>query len=199
MADGQKTKKLSAEIFLYTATAATRTRVAPFHTTRSRATSPSQTSRCLFSIYIPHQGARWDDFFSAKGVRTRQDSLGRADPPPGVVHRASSISSLAMANLWLYSSKKALNVESPSFTPSVLQPINKKPTFSSQAVTAPSFTPRGLGGKKRPSRYQFDLMLITSFLFPQLLHHLLYQIPTYQCLILPLSENLHPVLISVLL
>jgi PAB-dependent poly(A)-specific ribonuclease subunit 3 len=46
-----------------------------------------------------------------------------------------------------YSSKKALNVESPSFTPSLLQPINKKPTFSSQAVTAPSFTPRGLGGK----------------------------------------------------
>ncbi|KAL7788680.1 hypothetical protein V8C37DRAFT_387608 [Trichoderma ceciliae] len=42
-------------------------------------------------------------------------------------------------------SKKALNVESPSFTPSILQPINKKPTFSSQAVTAPSFTPRGLG------------------------------------------------------
>ncbi|KAL7947841.1 hypothetical protein V8C42DRAFT_315844 [Trichoderma barbatum] len=42
-------------------------------------------------------------------------------------------------------SKKALNVESPSFTPSLLQPINKKPTFSSQAVTAPSFTPRGLG------------------------------------------------------
>ncbi|KAL7916324.1 kinase-like domain-containing protein [Trichoderma velutinum] len=42
-------------------------------------------------------------------------------------------------------SKKTLNVESPSFTPSLLQPINKKPTFSSQAVTAPSFTPRGLG------------------------------------------------------
>ncbi|RFU72275.1 pab-dependent polya-specific ribonuclease subunit pan3 [Trichoderma arundinaceum] len=45
----------------------------------------------------------------------------------------------------LYSSKKALNVESPSFTPSILQPVSKKPTFSSQAVTAPSFTPRGLG------------------------------------------------------
>ncbi|KAL6893312.1 hypothetical protein GGI43DRAFT_412807 [Trichoderma evansii] len=43
------------------------------------------------------------------------------------------------------STKKTLNVESPSFTPSTLQPIQKKPTFSSQAVTAPSFTPRGLG------------------------------------------------------
>ncbi|KAL6882414.1 PAB-dependent poly(A)-specific ribonuclease subunit PAN3 [Trichoderma longibrachiatum] len=46
------------------------------------------------------------------------------------------------------SSKKALNVESPSFTPSTLQTTsanNKKATFSSQAVTAPSFTPRGLG------------------------------------------------------
>lgn len=52
-----------------------------------------------------------------------------------------------------YSSKKALNVESPSFTPSLLQPINKKPTFSSQAVTAPSFTPRGLGGK--PQAFPF--------------------------------------------
>ncbi|KAH8131555.1 hypothetical protein FP744_10002002 [Trichoderma asperellum] len=41
--------------------------------------------------------------------------------------------------------KKTLNVESPSFTPSILQPVQKKPTFSSQAVTAPSFTPRGLG------------------------------------------------------
>ncbi|KAL6871357.1 kinase-like domain-containing protein [Trichoderma novae-zelandiae] len=46
------------------------------------------------------------------------------------------------------SAKKALNVESPSFTPSTLQTTTantKKPTFSSQAVTAPSFTPRGLG------------------------------------------------------
>ncbi|KAL7926723.1 hypothetical protein ACQKWADRAFT_309526 [Trichoderma austrokoningii] len=43
------------------------------------------------------------------------------------------------------STKKPLNVESPSFTPSTLQPLQKKPTFSSQAATAPSFTPRGLG------------------------------------------------------
>ncbi|KAM0524878.1 hypothetical protein ACHAPE_000983 [Trichoderma viride] len=43
------------------------------------------------------------------------------------------------------STKKTLNVESPSFTPSTLQPVQRKPTFSSQAVTAPSFTPRGLG------------------------------------------------------
>ncbi|SPO03808.1 related to poly(A)-specific ribonuclease [Cephalotrichum gorgonifer] len=37
-------------------------------------------------------------------------------------------------------SKKAFNVESPSFTPSN---ISKKPTFSSQALSAAPFTPRG--------------------------------------------------------
>ncbi|RSL38908.1 hypothetical protein CEP53_014475 [Fusarium sp. AF-6] len=39
-------------------------------------------------------------------------------------------------------SKKTLNVDSPSFTPAGL---GKKPTFSSQAASAPAFTPRGLG------------------------------------------------------
>ncbi|KOS22290.1 PAB-dependent poly(A)-specific ribonuclease subunit PAN3 [Escovopsis weberi] len=42
-------------------------------------------------------------------------------------------------------SKKSFNVDSPSFTPTILQASAKKPTFYSQAVTAPSFTPRGLG------------------------------------------------------
>ncbi|CAM1501597.1 Fc.00g035810.m01.CDS01 [Cosmosporella sp. VM-42] len=41
--------------------------------------------------------------------------------------------------------KKTLNVESPSFTPANLQLGGKKPTFSSQAASAPAFTPRGLG------------------------------------------------------
>lgn len=41
-----------------------------------------------------------------------------------------------------FSSKKTLNVDSPSFTPAGL---GKKPTFSSQAASAPAFTPRGLG------------------------------------------------------
>ncbi|RKK72357.1 PAB-dependent poly(A)-specific ribonuclease subunit PAN3 [Fusarium oxysporum] len=40
-------------------------------------------------------------------------------------------------------SKKALNVESPSFTPASVG--SKKATFSSQAASAPAFTPRGLG------------------------------------------------------
>ncbi|KAJ4259597.1 PAB-dependent poly(A)-specific ribonuclease subunit 3 [Fusarium torreyae] len=40
-------------------------------------------------------------------------------------------------------SKKALNVDSPSFTPAGIG--SKKPTFSSQAASAPAFTPRGLG------------------------------------------------------
>ncbi|KAF5656672.1 poly(A)-specific ribonuclease [Fusarium heterosporum] len=40
-------------------------------------------------------------------------------------------------------SKKALNVDSPTFTPSGIG--SKKPTFSSQAASAPAFTPRGLG------------------------------------------------------
>ncbi|EFY95228.2 protein kinase [Metarhizium robertsii] len=42
-------------------------------------------------------------------------------------------------------SRKALNVESPSFTPANLQSAGKKPTFSTQAANAPAFTPRGLG------------------------------------------------------
>ncbi|KAG8406334.1 PAB-dependent poly(A)-specific ribonuclease subunit 3, variant 2 [Metarhizium acridum] len=42
-------------------------------------------------------------------------------------------------------SRKALNVESPSFTPASLQSAGKKPTFSTQAANAPAFTPRGLG------------------------------------------------------
>ncbi|KAG6017254.1 hypothetical protein E4U43_001909 [Claviceps pusilla] len=41
-------------------------------------------------------------------------------------------------------SRKALNVESPSFTPASLQNSAKKATFSTQAANAPSFTPRGL-------------------------------------------------------
>ncbi|KAF4471264.1 poly(A)-specific ribonuclease [Fusarium albosuccineum] len=48
-----------------------------------------------------------------------------------------------MANQHPSSSKKTLNVDSPSFTPSGLG--GKKPTFSSQAANAPAFTPRGLG------------------------------------------------------
>jgi hypothetical protein len=39
--------------------------------------------------------------------------------------------------------KKALNVESPSFTPLTLQQAAKKSTFSSQAASAAPFTPRG--------------------------------------------------------
>ncbi|KAG6020946.1 hypothetical protein E4U41_002675 [Claviceps citrina] len=41
-------------------------------------------------------------------------------------------------------SRKALNVESPSFTPASLQNSAKKATFSTQAANAPTFTPRGL-------------------------------------------------------
>ncbi|KAG6180354.1 hypothetical protein E4U27_002819 [Claviceps purpurea] len=41
-------------------------------------------------------------------------------------------------------SRKALNVESPSFTPSSLQNSAKKATFSTQAANAPTFTPKGL-------------------------------------------------------
>ncbi|KAG5982124.1 hypothetical protein E4U55_002271 [Claviceps digitariae] len=40
--------------------------------------------------------------------------------------------------------RKALNVESPSFTPASLQNSAKKATFTTQAANAPSFTPRGL-------------------------------------------------------
>ncbi|KAK2612633.1 PAB-dependent poly(A)-specific ribonuclease subunit 3 [Conoideocrella luteorostrata] len=41
-------------------------------------------------------------------------------------------------------SRRALNVESPSFTPANLQTTAKKATFSTQAANAPTFTPRGL-------------------------------------------------------
>ncbi|KAI5463994.1 hypothetical protein BGZ63DRAFT_400979 [Mariannaea sp. PMI_226] len=44
----------------------------------------------------------------------------------------------------IYRSKKTLNVESPSFTPANIQSAVKKATFSSQAASAPAFTPRGL-------------------------------------------------------
>ncbi|RCI16210.1 hypothetical protein L249_1872 [Ophiocordyceps polyrhachis-furcata BCC 54312] len=44
-------------------------------------------------------------------------------------------------------SKKALNVESPSFTPaSITSSIPKKATIPTQAATAPAFTPRALSG-----------------------------------------------------
>ncbi|KFA76223.1 hypothetical protein S40288_07672 [Stachybotrys chartarum IBT 40288] len=43
------------------------------------------------------------------------------------------------------SSKKALNVESPSFTPAKVPSNGKKPSFTTQAASAPAFTPRGLG------------------------------------------------------
>ena len=51
------------------------------------------------------------------------------------------------------SGKKALNVESPSFTPSTLQ-SNKKSTFSTQAASAAPFTPRGPGGNTAPQASQ---------------------------------------------
>lgn len=43
-------------------------------------------------------------------------------------------------------SKKTLNVESPSFTPATQQTTTRN-LLSTQAANAPSFTPRGLGGK----------------------------------------------------
>lgn len=44
-------------------------------------------------------------------------------------------------------SKKALNVESPSFTPaSILPPALKKATIPTQAASAPAFTPRAMSG-----------------------------------------------------
>jgi PAB-dependent poly(A)-specific ribonuclease subunit 3 len=43
------------------------------------------------------------------------------------------------------SSKKSLNVESPSFTPANIQPPSKKASLTSQAANAPAFTPKGLG------------------------------------------------------
>ncbi|RDA90774.1 hypothetical protein CP533_3609 [Ophiocordyceps camponoti-saundersi (nom. inval.)] len=44
-------------------------------------------------------------------------------------------------------SKKALNVESPSFTPASVTPsILKKATLPTQAATAPAFTPRAMSG-----------------------------------------------------
>lgn len=66
----------------------------------------------------------------------------------------------AMANLRGISSlKKTLNVESPSFTPTILQaPGGKKATFSSQAASAPSFTPRGLGGETAVRRFDMPIL-----------------------------------------
>ncbi|TDZ75150.1 PAN2-PAN3 deadenylation complex subunit PAN3 [Colletotrichum trifolii] len=66
----------------------------------------------------------------------------------------------------LHSSRKALNVDSPSFTPaglpaiaspggSVLGASTKKSTFSTQAVTAAVFTPRG-AGSATPSAQESD-------------------------------------------
>ncbi|KAK8070453.1 hypothetical protein PG997_010656 [Apiospora hydei] len=43
------------------------------------------------------------------------------------------------------SAKKSLNVDSPSFTPTQLQPGAKKFTFSSQAANAAPFTPKAVG------------------------------------------------------
>lgn len=54
-----------------------------------------------------------------------------------------------MANkLDILRSKKALNVDSPTFTPAITAAAAKKPAggLSTQAANAPSFTPRGLGG-----------------------------------------------------
>jgi hypothetical protein len=51
------------------------------------------------------------------------------------------------ANYDILSSKKSLNVESPSFTPANIQPPSKKASLTSQAANAPAFTPKGLGGK----------------------------------------------------
>ncbi|RKU40338.1 PAB-dependent poly(A)-specific ribonuclease subunit 3, variant 2 [Coniochaeta pulveracea] len=49
------------------------------------------------------------------------------------------------------SGKKALNVESPSFTPITLQQAAKKSTFSSQAASAAPFTPRGPSANTTPN------------------------------------------------
>ncbi|KAK8037506.1 hypothetical protein PG991_000852 [Apiospora marii] len=47
------------------------------------------------------------------------------------------------------SAKKSLNVDSPSFTPTQLQPGAKKFTFSSQAANAAPFTPKAVGNSCR--------------------------------------------------
>lgn len=52
----------------------------------------------------------------------------------------------SVSNMAFRPGKKALNVESPSFTPCTLQQAAKKSTFSSQAASAAPFTPRGPGG-----------------------------------------------------
>ncbi|KAK7974262.1 hypothetical protein PG989_016110 [Apiospora arundinis] len=49
------------------------------------------------------------------------------------------------------SAKKSLNVDSPSFTPTQLQPGAKKFTFSSQAANAAPFTPKAAGNSSTPS------------------------------------------------
>ena len=67
-------------------------------------------------------------------------------PPPRTTPRQQDISWSDLTNS-SPSSKKTLNVESPSFTPSTLQQPTKKSTFSSQAASAAVFTPRGAGGE----------------------------------------------------
>lgn len=52
------------------------------------------------------------------------------------------------------SGKKALNVDSPAFTPSTQQQTAKKSTFSSQAASAAPFTPRGASGKSNQNQYE---------------------------------------------
>ncbi|KAJ9155347.1 PAN2-PAN3 deadenylation complex subunit PAN3 [Pleurostoma richardsiae] len=53
-------------------------------------------------------------------------------------------------------SKKSLNVESPSFTPSNLQQPSKRTTFSTQAISAPVFTPRGPGSATPASQTESE-------------------------------------------
>ncbi|KAK7973407.1 hypothetical protein PG996_007634 [Apiospora saccharicola] len=54
------------------------------------------------------------------------------------------------------SAKKSLNVDSPSFTPTQLQPGAKKFTFSSQAANAAPFTPKAVGNSSTPSTLTQD-------------------------------------------
>lgn len=69
------------------------------------------------------------------------------DPQMGYGHRPPF--GTAPSNYYFYrSGKKALNVDSPSFTPSTA----KKSTFSTQAASAAPFTPRGADGKSRHTK-----------------------------------------------
>ncbi|KAK8074273.1 Pab-dependent poly(A)-specific ribonuclease subunit PAN3 [Apiospora phragmitis] len=54
------------------------------------------------------------------------------------------------------SAKKSLNVDSPSFTPTQLQPGAKKFTFSSQAANAAPFTPKAVGNSSQFNPYAED-------------------------------------------